>query len=75
MPKKILFYISDLQRITGFSYDYASKVHRGIRDAIGARKHLTIRQYCKFEGLPYEEIYNFLTGQSAHPQSGLSENN
>lgn len=73
MTQKILFHIADLQRITGYSYDYASRVHRGIRDALGCKSHLTIRQYCKFEGLPYREIYNFLTGATAHPGLDLEE--
>lgn len=67
MPKKILFYIADLQRITGFSYDHAQREHKAIRDALGCKRHLTVEQYCEFEGLPYDEIYSFLVGDAPHP--------
>ena len=62
MDKGIFLTIKDLMRITGVENYYSSaRAHLAIRDAIckGKRK-LTIREYCKFEGLDYEEVINFL---------------
>lgn len=44
-------------------YDSAQRAHKGIRDAIATDKRkLTIREYCEFEKVPFEEIWEFLRG-------------
>ena len=62
MDKGIYLTIKDLMKITGsYSYDGAGNTHRAIRDAIGKNKRkLTIREYCAYEGVSFEEIWEFL---------------
>ena len=44
-------------------YDSAQRAHKGIRDAIAPDKRkLTIKEYCEFEKVPFEEIWEFLRG-------------
>ncbi|MCG8318778.1 MAG: hypothetical protein MI921_04705 [Cytophagales bacterium] len=44
-------------------YDSAQRAHKAIRDAIAPDKRkLTIREYCEFEKVPFEEIWEFLRG-------------
>lgn len=62
MDKGIFLTIKDLMRITGVENYYSvARAHLAIRDAIckGKRK-LTIREYCKYEGLDYDEMLKFL---------------
>ena len=44
-------------------YDSAQRAHKGIRDTIAVDKRkLTIKEYCEFEKVPFEEIWEFLRG-------------
>ena len=62
MESGIYLTIKDLMKITGsYSYDGTGNTHRAIRDAIGKNKRkLTIREYCEYEGVSFEEIWEFL---------------
>lgn len=70
---KLLLTIKDLMKIKGTdNYNTAHLEHKGIRDALGngkRKRHLTIKEYCDYESLPYEEILAFLKGESLFPAS------
>lgn len=65
MEGGIFLTIKDLQRLLGSeNYNSACRIHVGIRDALGKKsKYLTIKEYCEYEGLEYEYIWNFLRGK------------
>lgn len=75
-PEKFLLSIKDLMRIRGLSrYNSAQEEHQTIRDALsegGEKRYLTVREYCDYESLPYDEVIAFLTGDAPHPENGLS---
>jgi len=54
--------VKDLMLLTGCrNYSNMAKSHRSIRDAIGYNKRkLTIKEYCKYEGLCFNEIWEYL---------------
>lgn len=58
----IFLTIKDYMRIMDTDhYDSAQRAHKAIRDAIApGKRRLTIREYCAFEKLPYNEIWRFL---------------
>ena len=58
----IFLTIKDLMRLMDTDhYDSAQRAHKAIRDAIASnKKKLTIKEYCDFEKLPYEEVWEFL---------------
>lgn len=62
MEGGIYLTVKDLMRLTGTNnYFSAAKSHRAIRDAIAPDKRkLTIQEYCKYEGVVYEEVMAFL---------------
>lgn len=52
----------DILAITGASnLNYAQQEHRQVRDALGKKsKRLSIKDYCDYWELDYDEIVNFL---------------
>ncbi len=62
MTRGIFLTVKDLMKITGIqNYEAARQLHQAVRDSIGPNKRkLTIKEYCKHEGLDYKEIIEFL---------------
>lgn len=62
MDSGIYLTVKDLMRLTGSnSYFGTAKSHRGIRDSIAPDKRkITIREYCHYEGVSFEEVWEFL---------------
>jgi hypothetical protein len=62
MNSGIYLTVQDLMKLTGsYSYFGAAKSHRGIRDSIAeGKRKLTIREYCTYEGVSFEEVWDFL---------------
>jgi hypothetical protein len=57
METGIFLTVRDLMKVTG-SYSY---FHRNIRDAIAPNKRkITIQEYCKYEGVSFDEVWKFL---------------
>lgn len=62
MEGGIFLSIKDLQRLIGSdSYRSAAYQHQAIRDGLKkSTKHITIKEYCDYEGLDFEYIWNYL---------------
>ena len=58
----IFLTVKDLMLLTGSnSYQSCSRLHRTIRDAIASdKKKITIREYCNYEKIDFNEIWKFL---------------
>lgn len=53
----ILITPKDIELITGYTTQVAQREHRFVRDALGKRsKRLTVREYCDYFELDYEEV-------------------
>ncbi|PIV95128.1 MAG: hypothetical protein COW44_00620 [Flavobacteriaceae bacterium CG17_big_fil_post_rev_8_21_14_2_50_33_15] len=53
-------YPKEISVILGKSYSYSCKLTRSIKDAyqIHKRRDITIKEFCEYMNLPYEEIFN-----------------
>lgn len=73
MDSGIYLTVRDLMKLTGsYSYFGTAKSHRGIRDSIAPDKRkLTIREYCTYEGVSFEEVWEFLRAKPAKKQNPL----
>jgi hypothetical protein len=62
MESGIYLTIRDLMTLTGlYSYSGAGKAHRIMRDAMAPnKKKITIREYCEYEGVSFDEVWEFL---------------
>ncbi len=62
MDNGIYLTIRDLMELTGSnSYTGTARSHLAIRDAIAPDKRkITIREYCQYEGVSFEEVWEFL---------------
>ncbi|MHB8260459.1 MAG: hypothetical protein ACYDCN_08530 [Bacteroidia bacterium] len=62
MESGIYLSIKDLMSVTGtYSYSATARAHKGIRDAIAPNKRkITIREYCEYEGVSFDEVWAFL---------------
>jgi hypothetical protein len=62
MEGGIFLTIKDLQLLLGCdSYNTANKLHIALRDALGKKsKYISIQEYCKYEGLEFQYIWDFL---------------
>lgn len=60
--RRICIYPSDVAEITGKSISSSRQLIRTIKDVYGKRKHqpVTIKEFCEYEGFPYEEVYNIV---------------
>jgi len=58
----IFISVKDLQRITGFSYSRAYNLMKSIKDALAKEKHqhITISEYCRYEGCSEDEVRKIL---------------
>ena len=59
---RIILCCSDLELITGKSQKTCLKLIQTIKDALDKKKHqkLTIKEYCEYEGIQYEEVVEAL---------------
>jgi hypothetical protein len=60
----IFLSIKDLQKLEGSSYPSAHRHHQALRDALSKRKQVTIKEYCSFEGLDFDYIWEYLRGKN-----------
>lgn len=62
MEGGIFLSVKDLQKLIGSdSYRSAARQHQAIRDALEKKtKHLTIKEYCEYEQLDFDYVWNFL---------------
>jgi len=58
----LLITSKEIQAITGYTFKAAQKEHRAVRDALGKTKskRLTVKEYCEYYELDYNEIVIFL---------------
>jgi hypothetical protein len=57
----LLITAKEVQRITGFTLKVAQREHRCVRDSLGKKsKRLTVKEYCNYFELDYQEIVIFL---------------
>ena len=75
MAGGIFLSIKDLMLLTGNGiYNNAQREHLAIRDSLGKKdKKLTIREYCEFEGIAFDYVWEFLRGKQSKNQG--SKNN
>jgi hypothetical protein len=59
---RIILYCKDLEIITGKGKKCCWKMMQTIKDALGKQKHqnLTIKEYCDYEGINYDEVVKSL---------------
>jgi hypothetical protein len=59
---EIFLSVNDMMKLMGNDvYEYARKRHKAVRDAIKPGKSaLTILEFCRHEGLIYEDIWKYL---------------
>lgn len=62
--KQITIYPKEVASILGKSLTTAQTLVRTIKDAYAKEKHqsLTIREFCEYKGLPYEDVFNMVNG-------------
>lgn len=62
MVKKICINSDEVATILGVGKSTAQRLLRTIKDAHGKKKHqkVTIREFCAYEAVPYEEVYNMI---------------
>lgn len=67
--KQLCIYPKEVALILGKSQTTAQTLVRTIRDALGKTKHqvLTIREFCDFVDMPYEEVFNMVNGITYEP--------
>lgn len=60
--KRLIIHAKEVAIIKGQSVDTARKLLRTIRDARGkaSRKPITIKEFCEYEDLDYEEVFNMI---------------
>jgi hypothetical protein len=65
MEGSIFLSIKDLQRLLGSeNYNTANKLHLSVRDALCKKsKYITIKEYCEYEGLEFNYIWEVLRGK------------
>jgi len=60
--KRLCIYPNEVAIITGRSLSSSQALIRQIKDAYGKQKRqkVTIKEFCDYEGLPYEEVFNMI---------------
>ena len=55
---RIFLKTADLQFLTGTSGRNCRKIMQNLKDSLGKQKHqhVTIKEYCSFEGINYTEV-------------------
>jgi len=60
MEGGIFLSIKDLQRLLGSeSYRTVARQHQALRDILN-KLHITVKEYCEYEKLDFEYVWNFL---------------
>ena len=59
---RLCIYPNEVAIITGRSISSSRMLIRQIKDAYGKPKRqlVTIKEFCDYEGLPYEEVFNMI---------------
>ena len=67
----VFFTIKDLMLLVGYNYyKSAQRQHMAIRKQLGKeRGHITIKEYCEFERLEFEYIWEVLRGKKNEQRS------
>jgi len=62
--KQLCIYPKEVAVITGKSASTAQNLVRTIKDSLGKAKHqvLTIREFCDYMAMPYEDVFNEVNG-------------
>lgn len=62
MEGGIFLSIKDLQKLLGCeSYKTANSEHKSLRDVLNKKtKHITIKEYCEYEGIDFAYVWGFL---------------
>lgn len=62
--KKLIIHSTDVAVLMDVSPDTARRMLKRVKDAYGKQKHqsVTIREFCTYEDLPYEEVFAMLNG-------------
>lgn len=65
MSQGIFLTIKDVQTLLGTdNYNTANSLHLSVRDALGKKsKYITIKEYCDYEGLDFNYIWEVLRGK------------
>lgn len=77
MDKGIFLTVKDLMLIIGCdNLRSTQQAHKAIRDALCKDKRkLTIKEYCKYEGLDFKEIWAFLRNTKTENKINNGGNN
>lgn len=60
MEGGIFLSIKDLQKLLGSnSYRTVARQHQALRDILN-KLHITVKEYCEYEKLDFEYVWNFL---------------
>ena len=59
---RLCIYPNEVAIITGKSMSSSRQLIRQIKDAYAKQKHqlVTIKEFCDYEGLPYDEVFNMI---------------
>jgi len=62
--QRIIIYSAEVAVILGKSQSSSQKLIKTIKDVHGKKKHqpITIRMFCDFMDLPYEEVFKMVNG-------------
>jgi hypothetical protein len=66
---QIVIHTKDVAALKGISNDTALKLLKTIKDVYGKKKHqdVTIREFCEYEDLPYEEVFALINNLTYAP--------
>lgn len=66
---KIVVHTKDVANLKGVGPDTARKLLQTIKDAYGKEKRqsVTIREFCEYEDLPYEEVFALVNNLTYAP--------
>ena len=58
--KQLCIYPKEVAIILGKSQTYAQKLIRTMKDVYQKKRHqaVTIREFCEYMGLPYDDVFN-----------------
>jgi hypothetical protein len=64
MQGGIFISVADIQKLLGCeSYKTANTLHLSVRDGLGKKsKYLTIKEFCKYEELEFDYVWETLRG-------------
>ncbi len=69
--KTIVIHTKDVAIIKGISQDTARRLLLTIKDAFDKKPHqsVTIREFCEYEGLPYDEVFAMINSLTYSPKT------